>query len=316
MTSPRSVPRSALQRALTQLGEYSERLSRVSARTFQNPYTAVDWPDALDAAADWFTSPELLSLHGTAYWDELPEPERRRLSFLEAANFYSLNIHGEKSLMSGLASRLYRPDLVDVAGYLHHFLDEENKHSVYFGGFCTRYAKVYRSRQVAVGGERPQDIEDFLFFAKTMVFEEVVDQYNRVQGRDTRLHPLARFINGNHHREETRHLVFGRALVSALWAAAGWDAATRADLGDQLTAFLVASWREFYNPDVYADLAHKNPAHKNPAHKNPALENPWEVAETAWASPAQRRHRRQASGRCLGFLVSLGVLPKEVIDAV
>jgi hypothetical protein len=42
--------------------------------------------------------------------------------------------------MQGLAARLYRKDLLGVASYLHHFLDEENKHSVYFGGFCTRYA--------------------------------------------------------------------------------------------------------------------------------------------------------------------------------
>jgi hypothetical protein len=291
----------ALQKALVQLGEYSERLSRVSARTFQNPYTALDWPDAIDAGTDWFTSPELLSLHSTGYWDELTEPERRLLSFLEAANFYSLNIHGEKGLMSGLAARLYRTDLLDVASYLHHFLDEENKHSLYFGGFCTRYAKVYRSRQVAVGDDRPRDIEDFLFFAKTMMFEEIVDQYNQVQGRDARLHPVARFINDNHHREETRHLVFGRALVSALWLAADWDAGTRADLGAQLTEFLLASWREYYNPDVYADLG---------------LADPWAVAEDAWASPAQQRHRRQSSARCLGFLVSLGVLPKEVTDAL
>jgi len=291
----------ALQKALVQLGEHSERLSRVSARTFQNPYTALDWPAAIDAGTEWFTSPELLSLHGTGYWDELTERERRLLSFLEAANFYSLNIHGEKGLMSGLAARLYRTDLLDVASYLHHFLDEENKHSLYFGGFCTRYAKVYRSRQVAVGGDRPRDIDDFLFFAKTMVFEEIVDQYNRVQGRDARLHPVARFINDNHHREETRHLVFGRALVSALWLAADWDAGTRADLGAQLTEFLLASWREYYNPDVYADLG---------------LADPWAVAEAAWASPAQQRHRRQVSARCLGFLVSLGVLPKEVTDAL
>jgi hypothetical protein len=290
-----------LKDALSTLGGTAERLSRVSVRTYQNPYTAVDWPAALDPAAGWFSSPELLSLYGTGYWDELEEPARRRLGFLEAANFYSLNIHGEKSLMKGLAARLYRSDLLDVAGYLHHFLDEENKHSVYFGGFCTRYAKVYRSRQVVFETERPRDIEDFLFFAKTMVFEEIVDQYNQAQGRDGRLHPLARFINDNHHREETRHLVFGRELVSALWQASTWDTETRTDLGDQLTEFLLASWREYYNPDVYADLG---------------LADPWRVAEEAWASPAQQRHRRLVSAKRLGLLISLGVLTKEAIDAV
>ena len=60
-----------LKDALATLGGTSERLSRVSVRTYQNPYTAVDWPAALDPAAEWFSSPELLSLYGTGYWDEL-----------------------------------------------------------------------------------------------------------------------------------------------------------------------------------------------------------------------------------------------------
>ena len=57
--------------------------------------------------------------------------------------------------MQGLAGRLYRKDLADVADYLHHFLDEENKHSIFFGGFCRRYARVYRTRQVAWTESRP-----------------------------------------------------------------------------------------------------------------------------------------------------------------
>jgi hypothetical protein len=286
---------------LAELGKTVERLSRVSAKTFQNPYTSIDWPESLDPAADWFSSPELISLYGTTYWDELGEAGRRQLSFLEAANFYSLNIHGEKSLMAGLAARLYRPDLASVADYLHHFLDEENKHSVYFGGFCRRYAKVYRSRHVAVPGTHQRDIEDFLFFTKAMVFEEIADQYNQVQARDTRVHPVARFINDNHHREETRHLVFGRELVSVLWLSGTWDSATRADLGEQVTAFLHATWREYYNPDVYADLG---------------LSDPWQVAEDAWAAPAQRQHRQRASARCLAYLTSAGIVPKESADEV
>jgi hypothetical protein len=115
------------------------RLGQVSVRAYQNPYTALAWPDTVDPSADWFSTPEYLSLAGTPAWDAMPEPERKRLAFCEAVNFYSLNIHGEKSLMAGLAERMYRPEMLQVSGYLHHFLDEENKHSVFFGGFCTRW---------------------------------------------------------------------------------------------------------------------------------------------------------------------------------
>ncbi|MEV6315604.1 diiron oxygenase [Streptomyces sp. NPDC051776] len=290
--------RSRLSEAIASMHETTARLAHLSQRSYQNPYTAVEWPAAVDPEREWFGSPELLSLYGTPVWEQLDEPTRRRLAFYEAANFFSLNIHGEKSLMQGLAARLYRRDLADVADYLHNFLDEENKHSIFFGGFCTRYARVYPSRQIWMEHSRPRDVEDFLFFARTMIFEEIVDRYNWIQGRDERVHPVARFINNNHHVEESRHLVFGRSIVQALWDACadGWDADVTADVRGHLTDFLVASWREYYNPDVYADAG---------------LDRPWQLADEAWAAPAQREHRRRVSAKCVRYLVSTGILTEE-----
>jgi len=279
----------------------AKRLSEVSQHSYQNPYTALDWPETVDPDVDWFSSPELLSLAGTPEWDAMPEAARKRLAFYEAVNFYSLNIHGEKSLMAGLAERLYRKEMIQVADYLHHFLDEENKHSIFFGGFCTRYARVYRSRQFSVNEEEvPRDVGDFLFFAKTMIFEEIVDHYNWLQARDERLHRVARYINRNHHVEEARHLIFGRQLVTELWRTQQWDAQTVDDVRGYLAAFITSSWREYYNPDVYADAG---------------LTDPWEAAETAWQSPAQREHRRTVTAKCLGFLASEKILPEEPVDA-
>ncbi|MEU8080221.1 diiron oxygenase [Catellatospora citrea] len=291
---------SALAGALAQVSQTADRLSRLSVRAHQNPYTLVDWPSAVDPERDWFSTPEYVSLHGTAVWAGLDDEARRRVAFHEAAGFYSLNIHGEKTLIQGLAARLYRSDLAGSAGYLHHFLDEENKHSVWFGGFCTRYARVHRSRQAPWRTDRPRDVDDFLFFAKTLIFEEIVDHYNRVQARDTRLHPLARFINDNHHREEARHLVFGRRLVTELWRAGDWDAPTAAEIRDDLARFVTATWREYYHPDVYADAG---------------LDDPWELAEAAWSAPGQRTHRRRVSADCLRFLASAGILTEEPADA-
>jgi hypothetical protein len=278
----------------------AQRLSQVSEHSFQNPFTVVDWPAAVNPETDWFTTPEYVSLAGTAQWDALPEAGRKRLAFCEAVNFYSLNIHGEKSLMAGLAKRLYRRDMAEVAGYLHHFLDEENKHSILFGRFCTKYARVYRTRQFTLdAGEPARDVADFLFFAKTMIFEEIVDHYNWVQARDARLHPLARFINRNHHVEEARHLLFGRQLVTELWRAQRWDAATITDVRAHLSQFIVSSWREYYNPDAYGDAG------------VPAA---WDVAEAAWDAPHQRKHRGAVTARCLGFLAATGILPAGPAD--
>lgn len=302
--------RARLAEALSSLSYTVDRLGALSERGYQNPYRALEWPAAVDPESDWFSSPELLSLYGTAEFEPLGERARRRLSFYEAAGFYSLNIHGEKSLMQGLAVRLYRKDLLDVAPYLHHFLDEENKHSIYFGGFCTRYARVYRSRQLQLapsgcsgcsGAAVQRDVEDLLFFARVLIFEEIVDHINKIQAKDARLHPVARFINHNHHVEETRHLAFGRRLVQALWqsCAPDWNEDTRSAIRDHLAQFFVLSWREYYNPDVYADAG---------------LADPWQLSERAWASEAQRAHRRAASAKCLRFLTSAGLLDREPPD--
>ena len=98
-------------------------------------------------------SPDLISLHGTRHWDALDEQGRRVLSFFELVNFFSINIHGERMLIEGLAKRLYRKHAETVTPYLHHFLDEENKHMFYFGRFCNQYAgKVYAEGLLRTGG--------------------------------------------------------------------------------------------------------------------------------------------------------------------
>lgn len=299
MSGPEAASR--LREAVAALDDTADRLAVLSRRHYHNPYE-VSWPEAIDPAGNWCTAPELTSLYGTPLWDGLAEPARRRLAFFEAVNFFSLNIHGEKALMAGLASRLYRPDLACIAEYLHHFLDEENKHSVYFGGFCRRYAHIYRSRQVAFPSPFSAEQDDFLFFAKTMIFEEIVDYYNARQARDMRLHPMARFINAYHHAEESRHLVFGRRLVERLWevCAPAWGEEPREDVREYLRAFVVVAWREYYNPDVYADCG---------------FGDPWAVAEGAWQAAAQQVHRRAASDRCLSVLRTAGVFDKDPSDA-
>lgn len=291
-----------LREAIAAMSGTVERLTELSRSKYQNPYTALTWPDSVHPEEDWFFSPELTSLYGTEHDMGMDGPLVRRFAFQEAANFFSLNIHGEKALMEGLASRMYRSDLVDISDYLHHFLDEENKHSVYFGGFCRRYAKIYRSRHVPFAGDGNRSVSDFLFFAKALLFEEHADQYNIVQAKDTRLHEVARFINRAHHADESRHLVFNRAIVKALWEthSPDWDDATRDDVRARIGQFFVTTWREYYNPDVYAECG---------------LDDPWQMAEDAWAAPSQRAHRRQFSRKCLRFFESTGILEEEPADA-
>ncbi len=281
---------------MADLVETARRLSELSRRDYRTPYDGIDWPDQVDRR-QWFTSPELISLYGTPVWESLTDDARMELSFWEAVNFCSLNIHGEKALMQGLASRLYAPQPGEVSEYLHHFLDEENKHSIWFGRFCLQYAgRIYPDRKVVFPREYADGEDDFLFFAKVAIFEEIVDRYNVAMGEDERLVPVARRINANHHADETRHLAFGRTLVEQLWQqyAPTWSPGTIDGIRSYLTAYLVSTWREYYNAEVYRDAG---------------IAGPVAVSRQAWDHDVTRTHRVQMTSRCLRFLGETGIHP-------
>lgn len=279
-----------------------ERLSAVAARlsetSVQHAATAVPlvWPEA-SPAEGWCLSPELVSLYGTPTWDALDEAGRRRLAFFECVNFFTLNIHGERALMEGIARRLYVKDLAEHTHYLHHFLAEENQHMTWFGGFCRRYAgKIYPDRKLVLPRPYAPGEEDLLFFAKVMIFELLVDTYNKRMARDERLHPLVREINRRHHEDESRHLAFGRLLVEDLWRrhAPTWSDEVRAAIPTYLAAYLTASWKEYYNPDVYRDAG---------------IAEPIRVAREAFADPAARARRADIESRAVRVLRELALWP-------
>lgn len=278
--------------------ETLRKLCEASRRKALDPYTEIEWPETLERE-QWFTSPELISIFGTEAWETLGEAARKRLSFFEAVNFYSLNVHGEKALVAGLAARLYKQSELETSAYLHHFLEEENKHMVYFGGFCRRYAgKLYRDRKLGFAREYPQGVEDFLFYVKVLIFEELVDVFNQRQAADPRLVPLARSINRMHHLEESRHLVFGRLRVRQLfdeWAPK-WSPETLLEVREYVLAYFSATRAEYVNPDVYADAG---------------LDDPYGVAERTLAHPAFAERWRELGAGCVRGLREAGILQEE-----
>ncbi|MDX1433569.1 MAG: diiron oxygenase [Gammaproteobacteria bacterium] len=278
-----------------------ERLCRMSREHAFDPFSHLDWPDSLDQS-QWFVSPELLSLAGTRWLDELDEAARMRLSFFEAVNFFSINIHGERLLIEGLARRLYRRSTDDVSAYLHHFLDEENKHMYWFGRFCRDYAgKVYPEKRFAVDRDYAEGEEEFLFFARALLFEELVDIYNRRMGKDMRLAPIAREINRLHHFEEARHLVFGRRITARLYerGAATWDDEVRRRIAEELAAFFDATWKDLFNPEVYRDAG---------------LAEPFAVRRDALADATVTERRTALAARSARTLLDAGALAPEALQ--
>lgn len=75
----------------------------------------------------------------------------------------------------------------------------------------------------------------------------------------------------------------GRLVVKAFWDvySPGWDERGLADIRAYIGQFLTTTWREYYNPDVYGDCGFRQP---------------YQVADDAWAAPAQREHRTGGDG--------------------
>lgn len=283
---------------MSKIVELAERLCEVSEKSYLNPYTYIAWQESM-SKEQWFCSPELISIYGTSEYEALDDKRKQLLSFYEAINFFSLNIHGEKSLVEGIAHRLYSKELKELAPYLHHFLDEENKHMIYFGGFCQRYAgKVYRNRKMEIPREYAKGEEDFLFFARIMIFEEIVDFYNVRMSTDESLEPIARKINLVHHLEEARHLVFGRQIVEHLYEkySPSWSKEVLQNCKNYLKSYIITTWKEYYNPDVYSDAG---------------LPEAYDLVDKAWNNDYTRKHRRKVSAKVIQFLKERAMLDSD-----
>lgn len=275
--------------------QLSVKLSMASTNKYYSPYELFEWPEVVDSNS-WCFSPELMTIYGSELAQNLDEYQLKKLSFFEAVNFFSINIHGEKYLISKMVNYLYRDWPNEISDYLHHFIDEENKHMTLFGGFCAKYHKVYPDKTYAFHSELSQAEEDILFFSRMMIFEEFVDYYNVKMGKDLRLHEIVRAINLNHHIDEARHLVFGRNIIEYLldyWQGE-LDKNKMKAIQQHISAYIQMVWKQYYNPSMYEDGG---------------LENGYKLHQQLWSEEHATQLRREASFKCVEFLKKCSLLP-------
>lgn len=281
---------------MANIQQISRQMTRASQKFFYDPTTKLEWPEELDRS-EWSMSPELVSLYGTELWDEMSVQQQKDLSFYEAAGFYSLILNGERPLLEGMSHRMYvaEKDLA-VTEYMHHFLDEENKHMMMFSTYLRRYVgKVYPEKKIAFPRALPKGGEDLLFLAKVLVVEELSDYYNLIMANDERLPKICRDLNRVHHVDEARHIHFGRHYIKENWEriTADWSAEEIESYREWLREYVDSSWRDFCNPSVYRDAG---------------VKDAYQAREAVFASEVCRAHRQRASEKFLTNLVDSGIL--------
>lgn len=282
---------------MSTIPELARRLSKISVQRTWNPYTSFDWPESLDPEAHYYMSPELISMYGTDAYEHLNETQRKRLSFHEINNFFSFVLLGERPLISGMMDRMYmKQTLGDVTDYLHHFVEEENRHMVIFSMFCNKYlGRVYPEKKLVIERDYATGEKDIAFFCKVLIVEELGDYYNHAMKKDERIHPLVQQVNDYHQKDEARHLTFGRAWTAELFRqhAASWDSATLAGFQKWLATYLRSTWADFYNPAVYKDAG---------------LDDPYEIRQMALAHPVCQAHRQRVSAKVVKYFTEHGFL--------
>ncbi|CAG1019033.1 hypothetical protein BURC_03878 [Burkholderiaceae bacterium] len=246
----------ARDESLTRLEHLVAKLSGMSIRDRYNPHESFQWPDSIEPE-QWWMSRDLLTVHGTEDAGTLTEQELQRLSRWESANFYSLNVHGIRELLAEVVMRIHAPGYEVLSPFLHHFIGEENDHMWFFAEFCLRYGKLYPSRSIKLEQRFAGKALDLVTFAKIQLFEEIVDHFNARVALDDTIHPFIRELNRIHHRDESRHIAFGRELVSWLFEAVRRDDddAQLQAIDAYLRGYLVTSVHTLYNPSVYQDAA-------------------------------------------------------------
>ncbi len=283
---------------MTHIEQVAQKMTRASKKFFYDPSTKLEWPERLDAS-EWTMSPELISLYGTELWTSMSETEQKTLSFYETAGLFSLVLNGERPLLEGMSHRLYTSEKnLEVTEYMHHFLDEENKHMMMFSTYCRKYVgKVYPEKKIPFARPMARGEDDIAFFSKVLVVEELSDYYNVFMADDERLAKICRDLNRTHHVDEARHIHFGREYLKGLWEryASQWSEKEIETFRSWLVDYINASWRDFCNPSVYRDAG---------------IKDSYAARELVLRSPVCREHRQRSSVRFLKNLVACEILPK------
>ncbi len=239
------------------------RLENMAESGYYNPYTLFDWPEKLESDRPWM-SENLVSLAGTEMWDELAREQQLDLTKYEALNFFSLNVHGIRELLSEVVLRIHTRIYHGASEFLHHFIGEENEHMWFFARFCERYGgKLYPPQPsllvTAVEGLGAQATE-LVVFARILIFEEIVDYFNAAMATDESLPFIAREINRVHHQDESRHVAFGRQIfVDLLQQMKAKSPEDVPAVARYLESYLGYSLGSLYNPAVYRDTGLPNP---------------------------------------------------------
>ena len=292
---------SAEQNAVTRFGHLRDRLCGLAVEDRYNPYKIFHWPDSLPQDVFWM-SPALLSVTGTAAAAELTQEQLIRLSHWESINFYSLNVHGIRELLGPIVDRIHTREFQESSEFFHHFIGEENEHMWFFATFCQRYGgKIYPVVHLRTEKSDDPEVNNLLIFARILLLEELVDYFNMTMANDNSLPEIVCQVNRIHHRDESRHVAFGRELVHTLHVAVKRKVTSKTvrEIETYLKRYAAFCLQSFYSPYAYQDAG---------------IPDQFGFRQRVLKDPAREDFHRTVLRRPVGFMIKAGVFEDDKIE--
>ncbi len=275
-------------------GQYLERIIDASHRKSFDPHKDIDWSVPFDYS-HFYMPQDMVSLYGTALWDQMTREQRVELSMHEACSALATSIWFENQLSFKLMDYL-----IDVSPLDPHFhwmqieVADECRHSMMFGEAIKR---------CGVPWYKPRFSSLITFFTKyltsrvammlsTLAAEDVTGYLNRRTAQDPECHPVMRELSKIHILEEARHRGYARQYLKHHWPHTGKFRRSMARRYGLLSTRTII-W-QLVHPDIYKNLG-----------------LPPEAQEMAKNNPHRARIRREMSAELVAFLTATDIVDEK-----
>ncbi|MGD1703624.1 diiron oxygenase [Dapis sp. BLCC M229] len=287
--------------ALTQdTSKFSKILNKLIEQTnsdIYDPFKELVWPEDIEQNKLWM-SLNLMSVHGTRFEHELTQEQLIELSKWEFINFCSLNVTGIRELLVEMTGRLHTPGFEFLSEYLHYLIAEENEHMWYFSKFCLQYGKkIYPDRALAMANLPEADIANFMLFSRILIFEEIVDFYNRQMAKDSTLPKFIQDINKLHHADEGRHITYGRQYINLVCQELKnrYSEQRIMEIEIAVKSFMNLATQKLYRREIYADAG---------------FEKPGQIRKELLANSVRHQFNNKLLERVTKFFTKIGLFSK------
>ncbi|MFG2294475.1 diiron oxygenase [Streptomyces sp. NPDC048603] len=216
-----------------------------------------DRPGTIEPGRPWM-SEILTTPAGTPMWDELTRTQQIALTKYEAISLFSLGVHNGRASVGVAVARVHERPYAAVSELLHRFIGEENEHMRLLARFCLRHGGKLYPAPPALRADHLNRLSpaarELTAFAHVLILREIVDHHSGYMAADPSLPPVVREIHRVYHRDQSRHIAFGRMVLgNLLGQVARRDRAELPVIAEHLEAHLQHCIGTLYNPAAYRD---------------------------------------------------------------